>query len=234
MLEIVALESGYGPIQVLDRVSMRIPKGKIISVVGSNGAGKTTLLRTLAGLVRTVQGTIFLDGEPIQNLPAYVRVERGLSLVPEGRQLFPLMSVMDNLLVAATPRRAYIVRKQSLTEVFAAFPILEKRTKQLAGTLSGGEQQMLALGRGLMARPTVLLLDEPSLGLAPLVVKDIFRVVAQLRTQGYTILLIEQNLHQALAISDYAYVLENGAISLQSTPQEILENEYTRHAYIGM
>ena len=215
-------------------VSLHVPRGKIVSVVGANAAGKSTLVNTISGLVAPTSGAVLLDGVDITGRPAYARVEIGLVQVPEGRKLFPVMTVEENLLVAAVSARAKRSRAESVARVFQLFPHLEERRRQMAGTLSGGEQQMLAIGRGLMSQPEVLILDEPSIGLAPRLVGEILRTVRELnRTAGLTILLIEQNVRQSLAMSDFAYVLENGRIALADTGAALLANEHTKKAYIG-
>ena len=234
MLEVRDLHVRYGQIPVLHGVSLDVPRGKIISVVGANAAGKSTLVNSISGLVAPASGAVLLDGVDITGLPAYARVAIGLVQVPEGRKLFPAMTVEENLLVAAVSARAKPGRAKSVARVFQLFPHLEERRRQMAGTLSGGEQQMLAIGRGLMSQPEVLILDEPSIGLAPRLVGEILRTVRELnRTAGLTILLIEQNVRQSLAMSDFAYVLENGRIALADTGAALLANEHTKKAYIG-
>ena len=234
MLEVADLHVQYGQLKVLHGISLAVQRGQIVSVVGANAAGKSTLVNTISGLVTPASGTVVLDGADITRLPAYQRVERGLVQVPEGRKLFPRMTVDENLLVAAVSRRAKPGRLESARRVFELFPHLAERRQQMAGTLSGGEQQMLAIGRGLMSKPEVLILDEPSIGLAPMLVSEIFRTVRELNTTaGLTILLIEQNVRHSLAISDYGYVLENGRIVLADTGHALLANEHTKKAYIG-
>ena len=234
MLEVHDLHVRYGQIPVLHGISLNVPRGKIISVVGANAAGKSTLVNAISGLVAPASGAVLLDGVDITGLPAYARVAIGLVQVPEGRKLFPAMTVEENLLVAAVSARAKPGRAEGVTRVFRLFPHLEERRRQMAGTLSGGEQQMLAIGRGLMSQPEVLILDEPSIGLAPRLVGEILRTVRELnRTAGLTILLIEQNVRQSLAMSDFAYVLENGRIALADTGAALLANEHTKKAYIG-
>ena len=234
MLEVRDLHVQYGRLRVLHGISLSVPRGKIISVVGANAAGKSTLVNAISGLVAPASGTILLDGADITRLAAYARVEIGLVQVPEGRKLFPTMTVEENLLVAAVTARAKTGRAENVARVFQLFPRLEERRRQMAGTLSGGEQQMLAIGRGLMSRPEVLILDEPSIGLAPRLVGEILRTVRELnRSAGLTILLIEQNVRQSLAMSDFAYVLENGRIALADTGAALLANEHTKKAYIG-
>jgi len=234
LLEVRDLHVQYGRLRVLHGISVSVPRGKIISVVGANAAGKSTLVNAISGLVAPASGTILLDGADITRLAAHARVEIGLVQVPEGRKLFPTMTVEENLLVAAVTARAKTGRAENVARVFQLFPRLEERRRQMAGTLSGGEQQMLAIGRGLMSRPEVLILDEPSIGLAPRLVGEILRTVRELnRSAGLTILLIEQNVRQSLAMSDFAYVLENGRIALADTGAALLANEHTKKAYIG-
>ena len=224
MLTVDGVHSGYGDVKVIRGVSIDVAEGDIATIVGANGAGKTTLLRTLAGIIAPTQGTIGFDGEPIHTLPPHKRVERGIVLVPEGRRLFPSLTVLENLELGALHGAAKKQRSETL----------EQRADQRAGTLSGGEQQMAAIGRGLMGLPRVLMLDEPSLGLAPLVVKTIFEIVRKVHDTGVTVLLVEQNVRHALAISNRAWVLENGAIALGGSGREVLEDEHTRKAYLGM
>jgi branched-chain amino acid transport system ATP-binding protein len=234
LLEVRDLHVQYGRLRVLHGISLSVPRGKIISVVGANAAGKSTLVNAISGLVAPASGTILLDGADITRLAAYARVEIGLVQVPEGRKLFPAMTVEENLLVAAVTARAKPGRAESVARVFQLFPRLQERRRQMAGTLSGGEQKMLAIGRGLMSRPEVLILDEPSIGLAPRLVGEILRTVRELnRSAGLTILLIEQNVRQSLAMSDFGYVLENGRIALADTGAALLANEHTKKAYIG-
>ena len=234
MLEVRDLHVQYGQLRVLHGISLSVPRGKIIAVVGANAAGKSTLVNAISGLVAPTSGTILLEGADITGLAAYARVGIGLVQVPEGRKLFPGMTVEENLLVAAVTARAKPDRAGGVARVFQLFPRLQERRRQMAATLSGGEQQMLAIGRGLMSRPEILILDEPSIGLAPLLVAEILRAVRELnRSAGLTILLIEQNVRQSLAMSDYGYVLENGRIALADTGAALLANEHTRKAYIG-
>lgn len=234
MLKIDNIVSGYGDIRIVRGISLDVEEGAIATIVGANGAGKTTTLRTMAGINRTIEGSIFLDGEPIHELPPHKRVERGLVLVPEGRRLFPSLSVMENLEMGAIQSRAKAKRKQTLEEVFDIFPKLKERETQQAGTLSGGEQQMVAIARGLMALPRVLMLDEPSLGLAPIIVETIFQVVQRINASGVTVLMVEQNVRHCLKISGQAWVLENGEIVLSGSGEELLQDEHTRKAYLGM
>ncbi|GJD48678.1 High-affinity branched-chain amino acid transport ATP-binding protein LivF [Methylobacterium crusticola] len=232
MLEIDALSSGYGGPPVLAGVTLRIAAGEIVAVVGTNGAGKTTLLNTVAGLLRPVAGRILLDGAPIGGLPAERIVRAGLSLVPEGRQVIAPLSVEENLLVGAYGRRD---RKgaETLEAIYARFPRLKERRRQPAGLMSGGEQQMLAIGRALMAGPRVLLLDEPSMGLAPLVVAEIFALVAELKSRNLAILLVEQNARKALALASRGYVLEAGRVVLEGPAAELAASPAVVAAYLG-
>jgi branched-chain amino acid transport system ATP-binding protein len=236
MLEIRAISTFYGYIQALRDVTLEVHEGEIISLIGANGAGKSTLLNSISGIVHPRSGEIILDSREITNLTPESIVALGVSQVPERRQVFSTLTVPDNLLLGAYLRLRKGERRpvqEDLDYIYSLFPVLKNREKQLAGTLSGGEQQMLAIGRGLMARPKVLLLDEPSLGLAPLLVKEIFQVLHRLRSQGTTILLVEQNARSALEISDRAYVLETGKVVLQGTPEELIANEEVQKAYLG-
>lgn len=236
MLNVKNLVSGYGQIQAVKGVSLHVESCEIVTIVGGNGAGKTTLLHTLAGLMRPMRGTITLQNSSIGGLTADRIVVLGMALVPEGRQVFAEMSVRDNLELGAyqTYRREGKTRvEQSLNRVFHHFPRLEERQKQMAGTLSGGEQQMLAIGRALMSRPRVLMLDEPSMGLAPLVVRDIFAALRQLRDEGTTILLVEQNARAALELADRGYVLETGQLMLEGPSDQLLNNQEVTRAYLG-
>ncbi len=233
MLEIRGLNAGYGEVQVLWDVSLRVNRGEIVSLIGANGAGKTTTLKSVMGIVRPFSGEIEFNGERITGLPTHRIVKMGLSLVPEGRHLFPKMTVMENLRMGA-----YAVdssKYQNLLErVFQIFPVLKERKNQLASTLSGGEQQMLAIARGLMSDPQILMLDEPSLGLAPKIVKRVMKVVSEIREEGVTILLVEQNAKISLEVSDRGYVLETGRVVLEGDSEELLRNEHVRRAYLGL
>ncbi len=215
-------------------MSLSIEEGEIVSVVGANGAGKTTLLKAIAGLVRPTGGAVALRGERLDRLPTHRIVERGVVRVPEGRRIFPEMTVRENLELGATPPRARRKRLETLERVYALFPILRERAQQLAGTLSGGEQQMLAIGRGLMALPALLMLDEPSLGLAPIVVKEIFQTIRRINADGVTILLVEQDVMHSLNMSHRGYVLENGSIVLAGGGPELLANQHVKTAYLGI
>ena len=236
MLEIVKISTYYGYVQALKEVSIEVRDGEIVSIIGANGAGKSTLLNSISAIVPPRSGQILLDGKDITRLPVEAIVGMGISQVPERRQIFSALSVYDNLFLGAYLRLRKGKKREvsdDLEYVFNLFPILRERRGQLARTLSGGEQQMVAIGRGLMARPKVLLLDEPSLGLAPLLVKEIFRVLLQLRQEGTTILLVEQNARAALELSDRAYVLETGRIELSGASKELISNEEVKKAYLG-
>ncbi len=235
MLRIDRLSAGYGEIQILKDISVEVKDGNVVSIVGANCAGKSTLLNAICGVLRPTSGRIYFDNEDVTNIPGHMVVQKGIAQVPEGRQLFPFMNVKDNLLVGASFSRAKKDRLETLKQVFQLFPVLEDRLTQTVETLSGGEQQMVAIGRALMAKPKLLILDEPSLGLSPLMVEEVFRVVNRLNTKDrITILLVEQNLKLALSLSHYAYVLENGRIVLEGTSDEVMRNEYTKKAYLGI
>lgn len=234
ILEIQDLNSGYGEVQILWGCSLQVEEGKLTALIGSNGVGKTTLLRTVMGLVRPWSGSIRFEGREVGHLPPYTKAEMGLVLVPEGRQLFSEMTVYENLEMGATNARARARFKQNLERVYELFPRLKERATQKAGTLSGGEQQMLAVARGIMAEPRILMIDELSLGLAPILSLQLFETIKQLRSLGLTILLVEQNSQMALAISDYAYVLAGGKVELHGSPRELLKNPHVRTAYLGM
>jgi len=233
LLEVHEVHAGYGPIHVLKGVSLSVDEGEIVTLIGTNGAGKTTTLRTISGLVRPRRGTIFLDGRRIDHLPPHGIVELGVSQSPEGRRIFPRMTVLENLELGAYARHATRASEE-LESVFALFPILKERLHQKGGTLSGGEQQMLAIGRALMARPRVLLLDEPSLGLAPILVETIFATIREINRQGATILLVEQNALMALQVANRGYVLETGNIILEDTAASLAQNDLVQRAYLGI
>jgi branched-chain amino acid transport system ATP-binding protein len=236
MLSLRNMESGYGSLKVLRHVSLHVGRGEIVSIIGANGAGKTTLLKTIVGLLRARDGQILFEDRDISAARTESIVRGGCSLVPEGRQVFAPMSVHENLLLGATARfhrGARVQTDEDMDRVFTLFPRLKERVNQLAGTLSGGEQQMLALGRALMARPKLILLDEPSMGLAPLVVKEIFVVIRRLRDEGSTVLLVEQNARAALKIANRGYVLENGRIILEAPAEALLANRDVERAYLG-
>jgi branched-chain amino acid transport system ATP-binding protein len=234
LLEVKNLNAFYGPVQVLHDVNLTVDKGQIVGLVGANAAGKSTLMFTLAGLRTTHTGEILLDGEPLSALPAYDRVPRGLVLVPERRRLFPFMTVIENLEIGAYSSVARPASRATLDEVFQLLPVLAERRKQVAGSLSGGEQQMLAIGRALMAKPRVLLLDEPTEGLAPIYVKLLFDLIGNLRASGLTVMIVEQNVHHVLRTSDRAYVLENGRIVLEGQGKDLLNDERLKVAYLGL
>lgn len=234
MLEIKHLSASYGAINALHGISLRVESGRIVTLIGSNGAGKTTTLKTISGLLKPRSGEIMFDGQDIAGLPAHEIVRRGLSHVPEGRMVFANLTVRENLMMGAYLQHDHSVVRRELDLVFATFPRLRERESQVAGTLSGGEQQMLAIGRALMSRPKCLLLDEPSLGIAPLLVKTIFEKIMEInRTQGITILLVEQNANLALEVSRYGYVLETGRITLQGDSAALRQNPQVQSAYLG-
>lgn len=234
MLEVRNVNAGYGDVSVLWNVSLSVPRQKVVALVGANGMGKTTLLRTISGVIHPTSGAILIGDEDVAGLSAHAVAARGVAHVPEGRQLFPAMTVRENLVVGSYLPRAKSHRAESIERVFALFPRLRERHTQLAGSLSGGEQQMLAIARGLMLRPQLLMLDEPSLGLAPLVVDEIFTTIDHLRGEGMTILLVEQNVQQALRLAETAYVLENGRITLHGRAQDLLEDPKVQSAYLGI
>ncbi|MBS5679902.1 MAG: ABC transporter ATP-binding protein [Clostridiales bacterium] len=232
-LEIRDLCVSYGGIRALKGVSLSVDEGQIVTLIGANGAGKSTTLRAISGLQKVQSGSILYGGEELTSLPAKEIVRRGIIHVPEGRRVFPDMTVAENLKIGAFLRTDKAAIAQDMDYVYSLFPRLKERSWQLAGTLSGGEQQMLAVGRALMSRPKVLMMDEPSLGLAPLIVKDIFSIIRRVNQDGITVLLIEQNANAALRIADYGYVLETGTIALSGTGEELLRNESVREAYLG-
>jgi branched-chain amino acid transport system ATP-binding protein len=234
MLEVKDLSAAYGNVTALWGVSFDVRPGEIVALVGGNGAGKTTTLKALSGLVRAQGGSIVLDGDELTRRTSAEIVARGVVQVPEGRKLFPEMTVRDNLLLGGYHRSARAHQEERLERVFATFPRLRERHRQLAGTLSGGEQQMVAIGRGLMAGPRILMMDEPSLGLAPILVDEMFRVIEEIHRQGVTVLLVEQNTEHALAIADRGFVLESGRVALAGTGKELLENPRVREAYLGL
>lgn len=233
MLEVKDLQVNYGAIKALKGISFKVEKGSIVTLIGSNGAGKTTTLKAICGLVKVKAGEILFDGEKITNKSTNEIVSKKITLVPEGRRIFPNLTVQENLLVGAFQRKDKEGIKQDMELVFELFPRLRERINQKGGTLSGGEQQMLAIARALMSRPDLLMLDEPSLGLAPIIVEELFQVIDKIHQEGKTILLIEQNAYAALNIADYGYVLETGKIVLQGTGKELLGNEKVKQAYLG-
>ncbi len=233
LLEVRDLRSGYGPVEVLRGVSLSVGAGELVALLGSNGAGKTTFNNTVCGLVRAWEGDVVFEGQKINGLNPRGIVQSGLIQVPEGRKIFPNLSVIENLELGSFARaRAH--RAENLERMLTIFPRLRERRAQLAGTLSGGEQQMLAISRGLMAEPKLLILDEPSLGLSPLLVEEMFTLIAQIRQQNISVLLVEQNVAQALEIADKAYVLENGSLRFEGTPQALLASDALRQAYLGL
>jgi branched-chain amino acid transport system ATP-binding protein len=234
MLEVRDINTFYGKIQALWGVSLRIDDKEIVALVGSNGAGKTTLLNTISGLIHPASGSIEFLGTRIDGLTPHAIVELGMSHIPEGRKLFPDMSVRENLEMGAYTKRVWKDKQHILDRVYELFPILKARQGQLASTLSGGEQQMVAMGRGLMSQPRLCIVDEPSSGLAPLIVDEIFGIIQGLRDQGIAIFLIEQNVQQTLEIADRAYVLENGRVALEGKSKELLKEELIRKAYLGL
>lgn len=234
ILGVKNVSAGYGEVQILWDVSLELEKGKLTALVGANGAGKTTLLRTVVGLIRPQQGSVNFNGQDVTRLKPHQKADLGLILVPEGRQLFTNMTVEENLIMGASPARARERVKENLQTVYELFPRLQERSKQGAGTLSGGEQQMLAVARGIMADPEVLMFDELSLGLAPVLVLDIFENLIKLKKLGMTLLLVEQNVQMALAISDYAFVLAQGRVELQGDSRSLAKDEHIRQAYLGL
>lgn len=234
MLELDKIDVFYGEVQVLRQVSLQINTGEIVSLLGSNGAGKTTTVNSISGVLPLAAGSIEFRGEDIAATEPHVRVEKGLIQIPEGRRIFPTLSVKENLEMGSFLKHPKALRRESMDLVMTLFPILRERTDQAGGTLSGGEQQMLAIARGLMSKPKLLILDEPSLGLAPLLVEEIFNVVQHIRSEGVTILLVEQNVPQALGISDRAYVLEEGRVGLSGTGKELLQNPHIKKLYLGL
>ena len=234
MLRVDGIDLFYGDAQALDGVSLEIAEGEIVAIVGANGAGKSSLIRTIHGIEKPARGTIRFDGGEIAGWPSYRVCEAGIGHVAEGRQVFPNLSVLENLEMGATPKRARALAKPTLERVFAMFPRLEERQRQAAGTLSGGEQQMLAIGRCLMGQPRLIMFDEPSLGLAPAIVQEVFRIVRRLNEEGLTILLVEQNVMASLRIAHRGYVLENGRIELSGTGTALLADDRVRQAYLGL
>ena len=234
MLKVCDVVTVYGKVQALWDVCIEVNEAEIVALVGSNGAGKTTLLKAITGLHPPISGTVEFLGTQISGLPPHAIVEKGISHIPEGGRVFPDMSVRENLEMGAYPANAWKRKQETVEQIYELFPLLKERDKQLARTLSGGERQMLAIGRGLMSRPKLCLFDEPSYGLAPLMVKEIFRIIGELRNQGITVLLVEQNVRHSLEIADRAYVLENGRICLQGECGELLLSETVRQAYMGL
>ncbi|MDI3499567.1 MAG: branched-chain amino acid transport system ATP-binding protein [Synergistaceae bacterium] len=234
MISVKELDAGYGDIQVLRGVSLEINEGEIVSLVGANAAGKSTMVKALSGIIKPWRGQVLFDGVRVDTLEPHEIVELGIIQVPEGRRLFPQMSVLENLLLGAYTPRARGDYEKTLRDILEMFPILKERQNQLAGSLSGGEQQMCAIGRGLMAKPKLLMLDEPSLGLAPILVAQVLNMVKAIREQGVTVLLVEQNVRQSLALADRGYVLENGRIVMEGPSAALLADDRLRQAYLGM
>ena len=234
MLSVNNIEVFYGPVQVIHRLSLKVDKGECVTIVGSNGAGKTTTLRTISGLLRPTSGTIEFQGQKVDHSPPYEIAKLGIAHVPEGRGIFPQMTVRENLELGAFVPSAKKMRKETLDHVFQLFPRLKDRRNQLAATLSGGEQQMLVIGRGLMLEPKLLMLDEPSLGLAPIVVETVFEKLQEIHRQGIATLLVEQNVYRALTLARRGHVLENGHVVLEGNCEELLKNRYIKTAYLGV
>ncbi len=234
MLRVNDIDVSYGQVQILRKVSFDILEKEIVSLLGSNGAGKTTTVSAVSGILPVSQGHVIFMGQDITRVESYSRVEMGLVQVPEGRKLFPTLTVMENLEMGSYLKGPKALRQETMDFVFTLFPVLEKRKKQLGGTLSGGEQQMLAIGRGLMAKPKLLILDEPSLGLAPIVVDEIFSVIDKINKEGVMLLLVEQNISQALAISTRGFVLEQGRIALSGNGADLLANPHVKKVYLGL
>ncbi|MGZ4807969.1 MAG: ABC transporter ATP-binding protein [Thermoanaerobaculia bacterium] len=234
MLEVNGIDVFYGNVQALWDVSFRVVQGEIVTIIGANGAGKSTTLRTVSGLLRPRRGQVLFEGDDISQIAPNLRVGRGIVLVPEARQLWPAMTVLENLEMGAYKKAARRVRAATLENVFTMFPVLKRRVKQKAGTLSGGEQQMCAIGRGLMARPRLLLLDEPALGLAPMMVREVFASLKAISGQGVTIVLVEQNVPHALALADRAFVLETGRVTLSGAARDLVNDNRVRDGYLGV
>ena len=233
MLKVRDLVVAYGGIEALKGISVDVPDGQIVTLIGANGAGKSTLLRTIMGLVKPRSGSVEYNEENIKDLNSQHIVSRGITLVPEGRRVFPNLTVLENLRIGAYLRKDEEGIAKDIKRIYELFPRLEERNWQMAGTLSGGEQQMLALGRALMSRPKLIMMDEPSLGLAPLVIKDIFNIIRRINESGTTVLLVEQNANMALKVAHHAYVLETGRIKMEGSGRELLENEEIKEAYLG-
>lgn len=234
MLKVNNIDVNYGSVQILRQVSLNIREAEVVSLLGSNGAGKTTTVKSISGILPLTAGSIRFIGQDITNVPVHSRVERGLVQIPEGRKIFPSLTVMENLEMGSFLKKPKSYRVESLALVMRMFPVLAERRRQMGGTLSGGEQQMLAIARGLMSRPKLLILDEPSLGLAPMIVHEIFKTIQEINREGVTTLLVEQNVSQALAISDRAFVLEEGSIALSGEGKDLLTNPHIKKVYLGL
>ena len=233
MLELKSIESFYGKIQALNGITLEVPEGGIVAILGANGAGKSTTLKTISGLIQPLRGQILFQGQSIHKREPHQIVRLGICQVPEGRDIFMGLTVQENLKMGAFTRSDSKGIQDDLGRIFQSFPILKERARQQAGTLSGGEQQMLAIARGLMSDPKLMLLDEPSLGLAPLMVEEIFRIIAEINKAGVTILLVEQNANMALQTAQYGYVMETGTVALQDTAENLIQNDYVRKVYLG-
>ena len=234
MLQVKNLKYAYSGVIAVRAVSFEVKEGEIVALIGSNGAGKSTAVKMIAGALQPIAGPISFEGEPVTGRPAYEVVERGITLIPEGRLVFPQMTVLENLLVGGHPRRARLKLKQNLDRVFSFFPRLAERQNQNAGSLSGGEQQMLSVARGYMSSPKLMILDEPSLGLSPILVQQIFDIIIGLNRSGISVLLVEQNAHMSLQIAQRAYVLEKGRVTLSGSGHELLENDFVKKAFLGL
>jgi branched-chain amino acid transport system ATP-binding protein len=234
MLRLENVHAGYGRVGILEDVTIDVAKGEVVTIIGANGAGKTTTLRAISSVIPVTAGRILFEGEEISRLTAAAVVARGITMVPEARQLFPFMTVRDNLLMGAYHKTARAASKRTLDEVLAMFPRIGERERQLAGSLSGGEPQMVAIARGLMSNPKLLMFDEPSLGLAPIIVKQVFEIVARIVQRGTTVLIVEQNVFHTLRTADRGYVLENGRVVLHDTSQALLGNPHVKKAYLGV
>ncbi|WP_372528764.1 ABC transporter ATP-binding protein [Piscinibacter sp.] len=234
LLEVRNVHIAYGDAPAVWDVSLDIDAGQIVSVVGPNGAGKSTLINSIAGILRPSRGSIKIDGVDVTTIPGHRVCDHGVAIVPEGRRLFTHMTVLDNLELGAYRAEARVRRHQTLEEVFTMLPVLRERSAQIAGTMSGGQQQMVAIGRALMARPRLLLMDEPSLGLSPLIVADMFRIIRRINERGVAVMLVEQNIHQALEVAHHAYVIEQGRIITFGKPESLLSNPQIREAYLGV
>lgn len=234
MLEIIDISANYGDLNVLRDISITVNDGEIVSLLGSNGAGKTTLLKILSGLMGVTKGEIYFDGVDLLKQPGYERADIGIAHIPQGRGILATLSVEENLILGAYSKNVRAKFEENVEKAYSRFPILKERKNQVAGTLSGGQQQMLAIGRALMMEPKLLMLDEPSLGLAPIIVEEVFEIINQVADEGKAILLVEQNLHQALSIASRGYVIETGDMVISGTAEELLNNEEVRKAYLGV